>query len=130
MGGGGYGGGMETTMSMISDDASQVRSGAMSPTRSVMSFSGVSAYGRGSHHVAAPSKAPDEPPFVYGHYNPDAFFGEIAMSFAGQGSQRLRPASVRALGEYSCFQDTQARGCEEALANLREWQSCYTLAKT
>jgi hypothetical protein len=98
-----YGGG-STTMSTVSfDDASQMRSGALSPTRSVVSMSGVSGYGKGGQKAAA-SIVPDEPPFLYGKYNTDAFFGDVAMAFPGEGTSRLRPASVRATGPiYVCM---------------------------
>lgn len=86
-------------MSTVSFDesASHLRSGAVSPTRSGVSLSGVSAYGKGGQN-AATSREPDEPPFLYGKYNTDAFFGDVAMAFGGEGTSRLRPASVRATG--------------------------------
>jgi len=91
----------DTSMSMVSDGdvSSKWRSGAMSPTRSVVSFSGVSGYGKGQGLFAAPSKVLHEPPFLYGKLNADAFFGHVAMGLSNHTpSNRLRPASVKATG--------------------------------
>ena len=93
-------GGGSTTMSMTdsqSQVSSQIRSGAMSPTRSVVSFSGVSGYGKAGRGQKPP---PEEPPFLYGKYNTNAFFGDVAMAFGGDDIPRFRPASVRALGRF------------------------------
>ena len=118
-GGRGYGsmGGGSTTMSMISESevSSQIRSGAMSPTRSVVSLSGVSGYGRGGQRAHKP---PEDPPFVYGKYNTNAFFGHVAMPLGGEDSGRLRPASVRALGHAPC---THALVCARVVALLVRW---------
>jgi len=91
----------DTSMSMVSDGdvSSKWRSGAMSPTRSVVSFSGVSGYGKGQGLFVAPSNVVHEPPFLYGKLNAGAFFGHVAMGLSNHSpSNRLRPASVKATG--------------------------------
>lgn len=93
-GGGGVRGG--ENMSQYSGDDSHSMSGMQSPARSVASLSGKGGGGRSRHHYQAPKEAL-EPPFVYGKFNPGAYFGDVAMAFAGEGdaaSKRLRPASV------------------------------------
>ena len=102
-------GGGSTTMSMTdsqSQVSSQIRSGAMSPTRSVVSFSGVSGYGKTGRGQRPP---PEEPPFLYGKYNTNAFFGDVAMAFGGDEIPRFRPASVRALGGFSVRVQARSR---------------------
>lgn len=77
-------GGANPGMSMVSDtDISATRSlsGTMSPTRSIVSLSGVSGHGRTHHFQAQAANTPDEPPYVYGKFNMNAFFGDVAMSF-------------------------------------------------
>jgi len=89
----GHGGG-STGMSMVSDtDLSATRSlsgtmsPTMSPTRSVVSLSGVSGHGRAPHHPAQAAKVPEEPPYVYGKYNTNSFFGDVAMSMGSVSLQ-------------------------------------------